>query len=194
MQLEKACCPCCVGGSHVARSPPYEGYPASTLPYAALTVMAVCVAFACFVLCVVCTARATTILILHCLPMDNASRSQKGSSLLSLSLPLHDGCTDLGPTYGTPDTPHAHTRTHTRSRVDLHVWKCSPVASRLCPENLWTVLQKARSHRKRAQTPLPLCGAYPIVGYCGSFLNKLLSRFASIHSQFNIDDERPTRM
>ena len=23
--------------------------------------------------------------------------------------------------------------------------------------------------------PLPLCGAYPFVGYCGSFLNKLLS-------------------
>ena len=51
MQLEKACCPCGVGGSHVARSLPYEGYPASDL----LRYGQVCVARV-FVLCrVVCT-------------------------------------------------------------------------------------------------------------------------------------------
>ena len=26
------------------------------------------------------------------------------------------------------------------------------------------------------KTPLPLCGAYPFVGYCGFFINKLLSQ------------------
>ena len=157
MQLEKACCPCCVGGSHVARSPPYEGYPASTLPYAALTVMAVCVAFACFVLCVVCTARATTILILHCLPMDNASRSQKGSSLLSLSLPLHDGCTDLGPTYGTPDTPHAHTRTHTRGRGWISMCGSAPLSPHACALRICGLCCKKRARTENALKPLCYC-------------------------------------
>ena len=30
-------------------------------------------------------------------------------------------------------------------------------------------------HPRSRFSPLPLCGAYPFVGYCGSFLNKLLS-------------------
>ena len=29
----------------------------------------------------------------------------------------------------------------------------------------------------RKKKTLPLCGAYPFVGYCGSFLNKLLSQY-----------------
>ena len=64
MQLEKACWPCGVGGSHVARSLPYEGYPASTF-----CVMDRCV-LRVFVLCrVVCTVSDRAILILQFLSM-----------------------------------------------------------------------------------------------------------------------------
>ena len=157
MQLEKACCPCCVGGSHVARSPPYEGYPASTLPYAALTVMAVCVAFACFVLCVVCTARATTILILHCLPMDNASRSQKGSSLLSLSLPLSTTVARTSDRHMAHRTHRTHTHAHTRGRGWISMCGSAPLSPHACALRICGLCCKKRARTENALKPLCYC-------------------------------------
>ena len=53
--------------------------------------------------------------------------------------------------------------------------------------------QVGRTHRVRvypsqnytvSETQKPLCGAYPFVGYCGSFLNKLpLPKFRSHESR-----------
>ena len=55
-------------------------------------------------------------------------------------------------------------RETTHNRRNPNRQKCSPVLSRV---------NYGHSPRSRMRATLPLCGAYPFVGYCGSFLNKL---------------------
>ena len=51
---------------------------------------------------------------------------------------------------------------------------CSSTAARLSRLRWLRIASEPRSvHFAPKLPPLPLCGAYPFVGYCGSFLNKL---------------------